>query len=123
MTTAARNGRAWQVCSLGENVFRLHLGMLTCCRRCCLPTATSQCTNNQPFPCPADLTYYAYPDYENANCNTYYRCQRGVLTQRVCPAGTKFDSTSLRCQADNGTIRFFCQQVTLAYSQIFGASG
>ena len=114
MTTAARNGRAWQVCSLGKNVFRLRLGMLTCCRRCCLPTATSQCTNNQPFPCPADLTYYA--------CNTYYSCQRGVLTQRVCPAGTKFDSASLRCQADNGTIRFFCQQVRLAYSQIFGAS-
>ena len=88
----------------------------TSCSRC--PTAaTFQCANSQPFPCPANLAYYAYPDYDNGDCNTYYSCRYGSLTRRFCPDGRKFDSAKLQCLT-NAT--FSCDTIRLAYAQAFG---
>ena len=89
---------------------------------CVFPTgsSSSQCASGQRFPCPTDVAYYAYPDYDNAQCNTYFRCQHGQLTRQLCAPGTKFDSFASRCKTYNPGFplffTFFCDDVRSAFA-------
>ncbi|KAL8599967.1 hypothetical protein ACOMHN_038966 [Nucella lapillus] len=87
--------------------------------RCEKTAGKGACAAGQPFPCPADVIYFTYPDYDNTLCNTYYECRRGTLTRRTCAAGYKYNSATLKCEVEDGNrLKFFCDRVKQAYTDL-----
>ncbi|XP_076452266.1 uncharacterized protein LOC143287910 [Babylonia areolata] len=81
------------------------------------------CAGGQPFPCPADVTYFTYPDYDNADCDTFYTCRSGNLTRERCQSGFKYNSATLRCEVEDGNpLRFFCDRIRQAFNDLQTAS-
>ncbi|CAG5128892.1 unnamed protein product, partial [Candidula unifasciata] len=59
--------------------------------------------------CPVDAPRYNYPDWTDLNCASYYNCERGTLSQRLCPAGQKFDVITTVCKQYSDPEAIFCE--------------